>query len=191
MVYIPIYRDMDWSGGILCIRSNSDPHQIVGAVRRRLHELDPILTVTETRTLQDNIDRALVPERFIATLGGFFGALALVLAAIGLYGLMAEAVARRTREIGIRMALGAAPGSVLCMVLRDSFSMVFIGAAVGLAASFVMTRCTESLLFGVKPEDPFSIMVVVTLLLTSTGVAAFLPARRAMLVQPIEVLKQE
>jgi len=191
MVYTPMYRDMDWSGGILCIRSNSDPHQIVGAIRRHLHDLDPILTVTETRTLQESIDRALVPERFIATLGGFFGALALVMAAIGLYGVMAQAVARRTREIGIRMALGAAPGSVLWMVLRDSFSMVFTGAAVGFAASFILTRYTGSMLFGVKPQDPFSITVVVTLLLTCTGIAGFLPARRATLVQPMEVLKQE
>jgi predicted permease len=191
MIYRPLYRDMDWSGGILCIRTDSDPHSIIGAIRRRVHELDSILTVTEARTMEDNFSRALAPERFVATLGGFFGAVALILAAIGLYGVMAQAVTRRTREIGIRMALGAEPGNVLWMVLRESLVMVAIGALAGLPAAMTLTRYTASLLYGVKPQDPFSISVAVLLLLAFTGFAGFLPAHRATRVQPMEVLRQE
>lgn len=191
MIYRPLYRDMDWSGGILCIRTDSDPHSITGAIRRRVHELDSVLTVTEARTMEDNLSRALVPERFVATLGGFFGAVALILAAIGLYGVMAQAVTRRTREIGIRMALGAEPENVLRMVLRDSLAMVAIGVLAGLPAAMALTRYTASLLYGVKPQDPFSISVAVLLLLAFTGFAGFVPARRATRVQPMEVLRQE
>jgi len=191
MMYRPLYRDMDWSGGILCIRTDAEPHRIIGAIRRRVHELDPILAVTEARTMEDNRDRALVQERFLATLGGFFGAVALVLAAVGLYGVMAHAVTRRTREIGIRMALGAKPEKVLWMMLRESLAMVAIGALIGLPTALAVTKYTESLLFGVKPQDPVSIAMAVVLLLTFTMLAGFLPAQRATRVQPMEALRQE
>jgi ABC-type antimicrobial peptide transport system permease subunit len=104
---------------------------------------------------------------------------------------MAQAVTRRTREIGIRMALGAEPGNVLWMVLRESLVMVAIGALAGLPAAMTLTRYTASLLYGVKPQDPFSISVAVLLLLAFTGFAGFLPAHRATRVQPMEVLRQE
>ena len=148
------------------------------------------MTVTEARTLEDNLDRELLQQRFVATLGGFFGVVALLLAAVGIYGVMSQAVTRRTREIGIRMALGAEPGNVLWMMLRESLAMLGIGAAIGLPAALTLTRYTESLLFGVKPQDPVTIAGAVLLLLMVTTLAGFLPAQRATRVQPMEALKQ-
>jgi ABC-type antimicrobial peptide transport system permease subunit len=126
----------------------------------------------------------------VATLGGFFGVVALLLAAVGIYGVMAQSVTRRNREIGIRMALGAEPGNVLWMMLRESLAMLGIGAAIGLPAALALTRYTESLLFGVKPQDPVTIAGAVLLLLMVTTLAGFLPAQRATRVQPMEALRQ-
>jgi ABC-type antimicrobial peptide transport system permease subunit len=126
----------------------------------------------------------------VATLGGFFGVVALLLAALGIYGVMSQAVTRRNREIGIRMALGAEPGNVLWMMLRESLAMLGIGAAIGLPAALALTRYTESLLFGVKPQDPVTIAGAVLLLLVVTTLAGFLPAQRATRVQPMEALRQ-
>jgi predicted permease len=190
MIYRPFYREMRWTGGVLCIRTEGDPKRIIGTIRRRAQEIDPAVTVTEARTLEDNLDRALLQQRFVATLGGFFGVVALLLAAVGIYGVMAQAVTRRTREIGIRMALGAEPGSVLWMMLRESLAMLGIGAAIGLPAVLALTKYTESLLFGVKPQDPVTIAGAVLLLLMVTTLAGFLPAQRATRVQPMEALRQ-
>ncbi len=191
MIYRPFYREMMWTGGTLCIRTLGDPNRIVGAIRRRAQEIDPFVVVTEVRTLEDNLDRALLQQRFVATLGAFFGAVALLLATVGIYGVMSQAVTRRTREIGIRMALGAAPGTVLRMMLRESLAMLAIGALIGLPAALALTKYTKSLLFGVKPQDPVTLAAAVVLLLMAATLAAFHPARRAMRVQPVEALKQE
>jgi predicted permease len=190
MIYRPFYREMQWTGGVLCIRTTDDPKRIIGTIRRRAQEIDPAVTVTEARTLEDNLDRALLQQRFVATLGGFFGVVALLLAALGIYGVMSQAVTRRNREIGIRMALGAEPGNVLWMMLRESLAMLGIGAAIGLPAALALTRYTESLLFGVKPQDPVTIAGAVLLLLVVTTLAGFLPAQRATRVQPMEALRQ-
>ena len=190
MIYRPFYREMRWTGGVLFIRTEDDPKRIIGTIRRRAQEIDPAVTVTEARTLEDNLDRALLQQRFVATLGGFFGVVALLLAAVGIYGVMAQAVTRRNREIGIRMALGAEPGNVLWMMLRESLAMLGIGAAIGLPAALALTRYTESLLFGVKPQDPVTIAGAVLLLLMVTTLAGFLPAQRATRVQPMEALRQ-
>jgi ABC-type antimicrobial peptide transport system permease subunit len=141
--------------------------------------------------MEDNLDRALTQERFVATLGSFFGLVALLLAAVGLHGVMSQAVTRRKREIGIRMALGAESRKVLWMVLRDSLIMVLIGAAAGLPALLLLTRSAESLLFGVKPQDPITLAAAGLLLLAVTALAAFFPALRATRVQPMEALRQE
>ncbi len=190
MIYRPYYREMQWTGGVLCIRTEDDPKRLVGAIRRRAQEIDPAVTITEARTLEDNLDRALLQQRFVATLGGFFGVVALLLAAVGIYGVMSQTVTRRTREIGIRMALGAEPGNVLWMMLRESLAMLGIGAAIGLPAALALTRYAESLLFGVKPQDPATIAGAALLLLVVTAVAGFLPAQRATRVQPMEALRQ-
>jgi predicted permease len=191
MIYLPPYRENEWGGGILCIRTAGDPKQIIGAIRRTVQEIDPAVMITETRTMEANLNRALLQERFVATLGGFFGAVALLLAAVGLYGVTSQAVTRRTREIGIRMALGAQSRQVLWMALRDALTMVGIGAMVGVLAVLALLRYTASLLFGVEPQDPITIAAAASLIFAVTALAGFLPALRATRVQPIAALRQE
>jgi predicted permease len=191
MVYLPPYRESDWSGGILCIRTAGDPKGIIGAIRRKVQEIDPAVMVTETRTMESYLNRALLQERFVAALGGFFGVVALLLAGVGLYGVMSQAVTRRTREIGIRIALGAETSKVVGMVMRDALIMVAIGAAVGVAAVLALTRYTESLLFGVKPEDPVTIAAAASLICAVTALAGLLPSLRAAGVQPMEALRHQ
>ncbi len=190
-IYRPRYYAGAWTGGTLCIRTTGDPKRVIGIIRQRVREIDPNVAVTQARTIEDNLDRALTQERFVATLGTFFGVVALLLAAVGLYGVMSQAVTRRTREIGIRKALGAESRAVLWMVLRDALITAGIGAAAGVPAVLVLTRYTESLLFGVKPQDPATIAASGLLLLAVTALAAFLPALRATRVQPMDALRQE
>ena len=127
----------------------------------------------------------------IAALSGFFGVLALLLAAIGIYGVMAYTVTRRTAEIGLRIALGAAPAKITWMVLRDGLLLIALGVAVGLPLSLAAARISASLLYGVKPNDPVTFVATVAVLLGIGALAAFVPARRAAAVEPIEALRHE
>jgi predicted permease len=192
MIYQPRYREMGMGGGgVLCVRTVRDPNALAETIRRKIREIDPNVTLTEARSMEDNLNRNLVQERFVATLGGFFGLVALLLAAIGLYGVMSQVVIRRTREIGIRMALGAEARRVLWMVLRDAMIMAVAGAIAGVAAVLAVTRYVTALLFEVKENDPVTIVGAVLLLLAVTAVAGFLPALRATRVEPMAVLRQE
>jgi predicted permease len=192
MIYYPRYRNPGGgSGGVLVVRTSGDPNALIETIRRRAQEIDSAVSVTETRTMEDNLNRNLAQERFVAMLGGFFGIVALLLAAIGLYGVMSQAVTRRTREIGIRMALGAHARRVLWLVLRDALVMVFIGAIVGVIAALALTRYTESMLFGIKAQDPVTLVATGLLLLTVTALAGFLPAHRATRVDPVRALREE
>lgn len=192
MIYYPRYRDPSGgAGGALSVRTSGDPNALIESIRRRVQEIDNAVSVTDTRTMEDNLNRNLAQERFVALLGGFFGIVALLLAAIGLYGVMSQAVTRRTREIGIRMALGAQARRVLWLVLRDALVMVFIGAIVGAIAALALTRYTESMLFGIKAQDPATLVATGLLLLTVTALAGFLPAHRATRVEPIRALREE
>jgi predicted permease len=190
MIYLPRYREMG-GDSTLCVRTSGDPRQLVEIIRQRVRDIDPAVSLIESHTMEENVDRQFVQERSVATLGGFFGILALLLAAIGLYGVMAQTVTRRTKEIGIRMALGAEQRRVLWMVLRDALWMVCIGAIVGIPAILALTRTAGSLLFGVKPNDPGTLMAAAGLLLAVSGFAAFLPARRATRVDPMIALRDE
>jgi predicted permease len=191
MIYRPFYRDMTWTGGVLCVRTGGDAGGTIRAIRERAQSIDPAVMVTEARTLEENLDLALLEQRFVATLGGFFGAVALLLAAVGIYGVMSQAVMRRTREIGIRMALGADAGSVRRMVLRDSLAMLTAGAAVGLPSAMALSGSVKRLLFGVKPQDPATIAGAVLVLLVVTVLAGWIPAQRATRVHPLQALKQD
>src|SRR6267142_1489703 len=131
------------------------------------------------RAIPQVIEQTLTQEKLVAKLSSFFGVLALMLAAIGLYGVMAYAVVRRTQEIGIRMALGAQRWDVLWLVLRETLGLVAIGAVIGMLAALAATRLVASQLFGVSPADPLAICGAVTLLMAVAALAAYLPARRA------------
>jgi ABC-type antimicrobial peptide transport system permease subunit len=190
MIYISNWRqgagDM-----VLCIRTSGDTKPLVEAVRREVRNLDSAIPVTETVTMDQQLNNHISQERLIATLSGFFGVLALLLAAIGLYGLMAHTATRRTREIGIRMALGAQRTNVLWLILRDAVMLVLLGAVIGLPVAFGVTRFVTSFLYGLTARDPLTMAAATAVLALVTVVASFLPARRASKVDPMVALRYE
>ena len=190
MAYMPVWR-FNAYGATLCVRTVGKPELVTNAIRREIAATDAAIPVLDTETLAEQFDDNIANERAISTLCGFFGGLAVVLAAIGLYGVMAYTVTRRYREIGIRMALGAEPGRVLWLVLQDTAWMIGIGAAIGLPAAFGATRLIKSFLFGLTPQDPMSIVLATIGLMIVTGLAGYLPARRATRVDPLVALRQE
>src|SRR5215510_5223864 len=173
------------------LRTAADPTRIIAAVRKAAREIDSNLPLYNIKTLARQVDESLAQERLISALSGFFGLLSLLLAAIGLYGILAYAVSRRTREIGIRIALGARPGAVLGMVLRQGLILTLLGVGIGLATSFAATRLLESQLFDVTPTDPVTFVVAPILLLTVALLAGLVPARRATNVDPLIAIRQE
>jgi predicted permease len=190
MIYIPIWRD-GAGGRTLCLRTTGDAAHVAAAIRREAAALDPAIPITQTLTLSDQLDNSIAQERLLTTLCAFFGVLAVLLAAIGLYGVMAHAVARRVREIGIRMALGAQAGEVRWLILRETALMVGVGALIGLPAAIFTTRLVESFLFGLTPQDPMTIAAATLLLLAVTAIAGYIPARRATRVDPMIALRYE
>ena len=149
------------------------------------------MPVYNLRTLERQIDRSLLVERFIATLSTAFGVLATLLAVIGLYGVMAYTVARRTREIGLRMALGAVQGDVVWLVMREVLALVGLGVAIGLAAAWGLNRVVGSVLYGVSATDPLTIAAACAVLAFVALAAGYVPARRATRVNPVLALRYE
>ena len=195
-VYIPFMQDDAVNGLTFYVRTQSDPDGMVGAVRAAVQRIDPTLPLYDIKTMQVQARESLFVERILAGLSIAFGVLATILAAVGLYGVMSYAVARRTREIGIRMALGANRGTVLGLVLTDVSIMAIGGIVVGLAATGVLLKVlgsevAERLLFGLSPVDPPT-LVVSTLVLALVAMAAgFVPARRATAIDPMRALRNE
>ena len=189
--YIP-YSQYGMTGQrTLCVRTAGDSGVMVAAIRREVQSLDQNLPVFNIKTFAGQINESVSRERLVALLSSFFGVFALLLASLGLYGVMAYAVARRTREIGIRMALGAATGSVLWMVLRETMVLVLVGVAMGLPSALAATRLTEGLLFGLTPTDPVTIALATLLMIAIATLAGYLPARRAARVDPMVALRHE
>jgi predicted permease len=177
----------------LAIHTRVDPSSLTGAVRNAVASLDPTLPVFDVRSFEEHIrsGRALLGTRLGAAFAEVFGALALLLAAVGLYGLLSYAVAQRTREIGIRVALGAHTGGVLRLVVRQGLVLSVIGAVIGLAITFAVTSLLKALLYGVAPHDPLILGAVVVILLTVGVVASMVPALRAARVDPLTALRAE
>jgi predicted permease len=173
------------------VRFSGPPNAVVPQVRQTIKQINRNLPIDDVVSLSDHIQRSLVQQKLVARLATFFGLLALLLACVGLYGVMSYGVARRTNEIGIRMALGAQNRSVLWLVLREALLLVLIGLVVGVLASLVLTKTAASLLYELKPNDPLTI-VLATLVLTAVAlVAGYLPARRAARVDPMVALRDE
>ncbi|HWZ31040.1 MAG TPA: ABC transporter permease [Bryobacteraceae bacterium] len=175
----------------LLIRTTAEPSIVVSTVRAAIRAIDPALPVYDVITVDQQVEKTLVLQRLLAILSVFFGALALTLAAIGLYGVLSYGIAQRTGEIGIRMALGARPAMVLRMILGETARVVLAGVLVGIALALSGARLVRSMLFGVTPADATSLTAAAVLLLAAALVAAFLPARRASHVDPMVALRHE
>ncbi len=187
--YYPVFQDATYLHS-LEVRTNIDPAGIVPLVRQAVAEAKE-LPILEVRTLTDQIERSLRSDKRISQLTSFFGLLALLLACIGLYGVMAYGVAQRTNEIGIRTALGANPVQVLWMVLKDGLLLVGLGILVGIPAALASTRLASSLLFGLGVMDPVAMSGAILFLLLVAIVAGLLPARRASNLSPTSALRYE
>jgi len=190
-VYVPFRKNPFHIDPAMLVRAELPPAALLSAIRREIGRIDPEVALVEPRTLRERVDDSIFVERMIATLSGFFGALALLLAAIGIYGVMAYAVTRRTAEIGLRIALGAAPAGIEWMVLREGLLLIALGVAIGLPVSLAAGRIGASLLYGIKPNDPLSFGLTIAMLLAIGVLAAFLPARRAAAVEPNQALRHE
>jgi ABC-type antimicrobial peptide transport system permease subunit len=176
---------------VFYVRTAGDPGRVATALRQAVREADPNLPAVESKTVELKIRESLYTERLIAILSAAFGILATLLAAIGLYGVIAYSVARRTGEIGVRMALGAVPADVLRLVLGGAARLAAVGIAIGLAAAFAGGRLIESQLFGIKASDPVIYIGAAVLLAVVALVAAGVPAWRAARIDPVTALKYE
>ena len=190
MVYLPVWSDGS-SIRTLCLRTAGSPERLAGMVRHEAAALDPAIPVQQIITLADQFNNNIAQERMVTMLCSFFGVLALALAAIGLYGVMAHSVANRVREIGIRMALGARRNEILWLILRETSMMIGIGAAIGIPAALGLTRLVASFLYGLTPQDPLSLVVSTLVLIAITVLAGYIPARRATRVDPMVALRYE
>jgi predicted permease len=190
LMFLP-YGQAPVAGMTLVIRTDGDPASVAGAVRRELRAEDRALPVPDVRALSESRSAAVAEPRFRMLLLGGFAAAALLLATVGIYGVMAFAVAQRTREIGVRMALGAHARRVFRLVLRQGMALAGIGVIAGLAGALAVTHLLESLLYGVSTTDPVIFMTVALLLGAVTLIGAYLPARRAARIDPIVTLREE
>jgi putative ABC transport system permease protein len=174
------------------VRSRAqDPGALVATVRSRVAQLDPALPLYNTRTMDDVFYTALAEPRFSTTVLGLFATLALILATVGVYGVLAFSISRRSQEMAIRVALGAQRQDVLRLVLGQGMRMTLVGAAIGLAGTFAVTRLLESQLYGVSPLDPLPFVGTTLVLGLAALLACYIPARRAARVDPIVALRHE
>jgi ABC-type antimicrobial peptide transport system permease subunit len=179
-------------GGLVYeLQTEVQPESLLPALRNVIRQIDPDLPLINIRTEDQQIDDDLVQERLFVTLTSGFGVLSLLLAAVGIYGIMAYSGANRTSEIGIRLALGAQPRQVRRMILRESTWLTVAGIVVGVVVAFGCTRLIRSMLYGVAPSDPLTLGAGVGLLLGIALAATWIPARRAASVQPMEALRHE
>ncbi|HEV8204157.1 MAG TPA: ABC transporter permease [Pyrinomonadaceae bacterium] len=192
-VYRPILQVQEQGAytATIHIRTTSDPTPLTSQVRQMINQIDDKLPIFGVTTLDEQLRRNLDQERLIAQLVSFFGALALILACIGLYGVMAHGVARRTNEIGIRMALGARGGNIAWMVIRETLYLVLAGLVIGVPAALVGAKLISAQLFGLRPTDPLTLVGASVVLTIVALLAGYLPARRASRVNPLSALRYE
>jgi putative ABC transport system permease protein len=193
-IYLP-FRQPSGQGSsdmyVVMRAQGGDPRAMAGVVRKQLGEIDPTLPVADVRLMEDVLSRAQARPRFLTLLLSLFSGVALAIATVGIYGVVSYSVARRTKEFGLRMVLGAQGGDVLGLVMKQGAGMILIGVASGLVLAFVFTRLMASLLFGVTATD-LPTFASVTILLFGVALAAcYIPARRATRVDPIQTLRYE
>ena len=192
-LYLQVRQVADFLGGNMnyIVRTSTDSLAIESSIRNVVREMDPSLPVYNLKTMNDVVSKSMVQPRFLALLLATFSGIALFLAAIGIYGVMAYSVAQRTQEIGVRMALGAQPLHVLRLIFGQSLMMLLVGTLIGLAGAFALTRLMSTLLFGVTATDPLTYVSVVGILTFVALLACYIPARRAAKVDPLIALRYE
>ena len=173
------------------VRAEDDSRNSIAAVRQVVQNLDRNVPIRDVMTQTEQIDQATFQERLFARLSSFFGLLALTLACVGLYGLMSYAVARRTNEIAIRMALGAEKAKILQMVLREAMILAVLGIVIGVPAALAASRLVAAMLYGLKPTDPVTILSAMAVVAAVALLAGYIPARRASRVNPMVALRYE
>jgi ABC-type antimicrobial peptide transport system permease subunit len=188
--YVPFSQESSGEASY-AVRTSGEPTALVASIRAAIRSIDGNLPLANIRTQDEQVAKLFGSERLFARFSSFFGVLALVLVCVGLYGLMSYAVTRRTGEIGLRVALGALPRAVLWMILRESLTLVVVGAAVGVGIAAGMTRLVAKMLYGIAPIDPLTFGSVTLLLLSAAVLAAWLPARRAAKIDPVDALRSE
>jgi predicted permease len=189
-VYIAEHQNPAY-GRVVYVQTDRDTAGIMGAIRAAVHDIDAGVPVITMKTFEGQIKESLVTERLIATLSTIFGVLATMLVLIGLYGVMSFMVTRRSREIGIRMALGAMAGDVVWLVMREGLILIGAGIIIGLPLTFALSRLIKSQLYGILPGDPQSIALATLLLAAVTAAAGYIPARRAAASDPLHILRYE
>ncbi|HET6892333.1 MAG TPA: FtsX-like permease family protein, partial [Pyrinomonadaceae bacterium] len=188
--YFPFFQ-LPFSGMTVIIKSSGDPSSLIGAAREQVKTVDPEQPIYNVRTMHDIRAESIASERLNLTLFSIFAGIALVLAVVGIYGVMSYSVTQRTHEIGIRMAIGAQPRDVFRMILGQGMILAVIGIAIGLVAAYGLTRLMATMLFGVGPTDPATFVAIAVILAVVALLACYLPGRRATKVEPVVSLRYE
>jgi ABC-type antimicrobial peptide transport system permease subunit len=188
-VFVPFLQNDFAGGSVVYVRAAGNPTAVFGSIRRIAREIDANVPLYNLRTLDHQIELSLLNDRLMATLSAAFGVLATALAVIGLYGVMAYTVARRTREIGVRVALGAAGSDVVRLVMREVVALAGSGILIGLVAALVVGRFFRAQLYGIVPADPLAIVAAAVTLGAVALLAGYIPARRASKVDPLIALR--
>jgi putative ABC transport system permease protein len=175
----------------LAVRGTLDPTRLVADIRQIVHNIDPNQPIGDVRTMESMASESVAPQRLTMTVSLLFAALALLLAMVGLYGVISYSVAQRSHEFGIRMALGAGRGDILKLVVGQGSKLILMGVGLGLLGALALTRFVSSLLFGVRPNDPLTFFTVMLTLIAVALLASYIPARRATKVDPMEALRYE
>jgi predicted permease len=175
----------------IVVRTAGDPAQYVGVVRKAIWSLDPNQTITSTATLESVLGDAVTRPRLLAWLLGLFGVIGLTLGALGIFGVLAYAVTQRRQEIGVRVALGAPPVSVMQLVVRQGLTLAATGVVIGVLVAWFLTRSMQSVLYGIQASDPITFIEVALVLMAAALLASWLPARRALRIDPVTALRYD
>jgi ABC-type antimicrobial peptide transport system permease subunit len=189
-LYVPILQNPAFALAVY-LRTTSNPEVLAQSLRQQVQAVDPNLPVFGERTLEDLVSASLAQRRFAMQMVGIFGLVALLLAGIGIYGVISYAVTQRTREIGIRIALGARSADVLRLVVGQGMILSLIGSGIGIVLTIVLTRFLAGMLFGISPNDPATLVVTSLLLMVVAALACYFPARRATKVDPMVALRDQ